>query len=58
MPMSILSPEEKKAFADRTALGRWAQPDELVGPALLLCSDAGSYVTGTVIYVDGGYTAR
>lgn len=58
MPMSILSPEEKKAFADRTALGRWAQPDELVGPAVLLCSDAGSYVTGTVIYVDGGYTAR
>jgi NAD(P)-dependent dehydrogenase (short-subunit alcohol dehydrogenase family) len=58
MPMSVLSDSEKKAFADRTALGRWAQPRELVGPVLLLCSEAGSYVTGQVLIVDGGYTAR
>ena len=58
MPMSVLSDAEKQAFADRTALGRWAQPRELVGPALMLCSDAGSYVTGQVLVVDGGYTAR
>ena len=58
MPMSVLSDAEKKAFADRTALGRWAQPRELVGPVLMLCSDAGSYVTGQVIVVDGGYLAR
>ena len=58
MPMSVLSDAEKKAFADRTALGRWAQPRELVGPVLMLCSDAGSYITGQVIVVDGGYTAR
>ncbi len=42
MPMSVLSPAEKQVFADRTALGRWAQPGELVGPVLMLCSDAGS----------------
>jgi NAD(P)-dependent dehydrogenase (short-subunit alcohol dehydrogenase family) len=58
MPMSILSPSEKQAFADRTALGRWGQPNELVGPVLMLCSEAGSYVTGQTIFVDGGWLAR
>jgi NAD(P)-dependent dehydrogenase (short-subunit alcohol dehydrogenase family) len=58
LPGGLLSEAEKKAFADHTALGRWADPKELVGPALLLASDAGSYVTGETIVVDGGYLAR
>ncbi len=58
MPMSLLSDADKKAFADRTALGRWGDPKELVGPCLLLASDAGSYITGQVLFVDGGYLAR
>jgi NAD(P)-dependent dehydrogenase (short-subunit alcohol dehydrogenase family) len=58
MPMSILSDAEKKVFSDRTALGRWAQPRELVGPVLMLCSEAGSYITGQTIFVDGGWLAR
>jgi NAD(P)-dependent dehydrogenase (short-subunit alcohol dehydrogenase family) len=58
MPMSLLSDAEKKVFADRTALGRWGDPRELVGPCLLLASEAGSYVTGQVLFVDGGYLAR
>jgi len=58
MPMSLLSDAEKKAFSDRTALGRWGDPTELVGPMLMLASDAGGYVTGTTLFVDGGYTAR
>jgi NAD(P)-dependent dehydrogenase (short-subunit alcohol dehydrogenase family) len=58
MPMSILSDAEKQVFADRTALGRWAEPRELVGPVLMLCSEAGSYVTGQTIFVDGGWLAR
>lgn len=58
MPMSVLSDPEKQAFADHTCLGRWADPRELVGPALLLASDAGSYMTGQVLVVDGGYLAR
>jgi NAD(P)-dependent dehydrogenase (short-subunit alcohol dehydrogenase family) len=41
-----------------TLMKRLATPDEMVGAALLLCSDAGSYITGTVVIVDGGGTPR
>jgi NAD(P)-dependent dehydrogenase (short-subunit alcohol dehydrogenase family) len=41
-----------------TLMKRLAAPDEMVGAALLLCSDAGSYITGTVVIVDGGGTPR
>jgi NAD(P)-dependent dehydrogenase (short-subunit alcohol dehydrogenase family) len=58
LPGALLSEAEKKVFADRTALGRWGDPNELVGPALLLASDAGSYITGATLVVDGGYLAR
>jgi NAD(P)-dependent dehydrogenase (short-subunit alcohol dehydrogenase family) len=58
MPMSILSEAEKRVFSERTALGRWAEPRELVGPVLMLCSEAGGYVTGQTIFVDGGWLAR
>jgi len=58
LPGSLLSDEQKRAFASRTALGRWAQPRELAGPALLLASDAGSYITGTTLLVDGGLVCR
>jgi NAD(P)-dependent dehydrogenase (short-subunit alcohol dehydrogenase family) len=58
MPMSILSPAEQDALAARTAMNRWANPEELAGPALLLASEAGSYITGTVLVVDGGALAK
>lgn len=58
LPMNLLSPEQKKIFQERTALKRWGQPDEMVGPALMLASDAGAYVTGTVIVADGGLLCR
>src|SRR5262245_37699025 len=58
LPGRRLSAEQKEQFAKMTALGRWGDPNELVGPALLLASDAGSYLTGETIVVDGGYVAR
>jgi NAD(P)-dependent dehydrogenase (short-subunit alcohol dehydrogenase family) len=58
MPMSILSPQQQAALAARTVMNRWGRPEELAGPALLLASEAGSYITGTVLLVDGGCLAR
>jgi NAD(P)-dependent dehydrogenase (short-subunit alcohol dehydrogenase family) len=53
-----LSVAERERFAERTALGRWGEPRELGPAALLLASDAGSYITGTVLVVDGGTLCR
>jgi len=58
LPMTLLSEEQKAIFAGRTALGRWGRPEELAGPALLLASDAGSYITGSVLVVDGGVMCK
>ena len=58
MPMSILSKEQQDQLAAKTAVGRWATPDELSGPALLLASEAGSYITGETIVVDGGAVCK
>ncbi len=58
LPLSLLTKEQQQYFTTMTALGRWGQPEELIGPALLLASDAGSYITGTTLVVDGGWLAR
>jgi NAD(P)-dependent dehydrogenase (short-subunit alcohol dehydrogenase family) len=58
LPARLLSDEEKAVFTRRTAVGRWGEPQELVGAALLLASPAGSYMTGQTLVVDGGYLAR
>lgn len=44
--------------AAQTCIGRNGALADLVGPALFLCSDAAGYVTGQILYVDGGYTAK
>jgi len=51
-------PDIARRFAESVPLGRMAQPDEIKGLALLLASPAGSFITGTVIPIDGGVTAK
>jgi NAD(P)-dependent dehydrogenase (short-subunit alcohol dehydrogenase family) len=58
LPMSILSEEQRNFVASRTAVGRWGNPRELAGPAVFLASEAGTYVSGSVLTVDGGILAR
>ena len=52
--------QQNKAFnamlEQRTAAHRWGKPEDLRGPLLLLASDAGAYMTGHTLVVDGGMT--
>lgn len=56
MPIKT-QPDWYDAYARKTAVGRWAQPEEMAAPTVFLLSDAASYVTGTLLVVDGGWLA-
>lgn len=60
MPGAASQHDEKKeqSIRDLTPLGRRGRAQELVGPVVFLASDASSYVTGEILMVDGGWTAR
>ncbi|HUR36149.1 MAG TPA: SDR family oxidoreductase [Vicinamibacterales bacterium] len=51
------NPDWYKAYAMKNPMNRWGQPSEMAGPAVFLLSDAASYITGTIIYADGGWLA-
>jgi NAD(P)-dependent dehydrogenase (short-subunit alcohol dehydrogenase family) len=50
-------PDWYAAYANKTPMRRWASADEMAGPTLFLISDAASYVTGTILFADGGWLA-
>ena len=53
----VLSPDRIETILARTPMNRFGEPGELVGAALLLASDAGRFITGIELVVDGGFCA-
>jgi NAD(P)-dependent dehydrogenase (short-subunit alcohol dehydrogenase family) len=53
----LSDPEFRAKIESRIPVGRLGAPDDLVGAALLLCSDAGRYMSGCDLFVDGGWHA-
>jgi NAD(P)-dependent dehydrogenase (short-subunit alcohol dehydrogenase family) len=51
------NPEWYNAYAMKNPMNRWGLATEMAGPTLFLLSDAASYVTGTILYADGGWLA-
>ena len=51
-------PVAYQAFLAKIPMGRWGQPEELGGAIVFLCSDAASFMTGTSLTIDGGWTAQ
>ena len=49
--------ERKARILNHTPMGRFGRPEELVGAALWLASDAATFVTGSIVAIDGGFTA-
>lgn len=54
----INNPEAYKAFVQKLPIGRWGELHEIAGAAVYLASDASSFVTGSSLFVDGGWTAQ
>jgi gluconate 5-dehydrogenase len=55
--MLLEDPEFKASVVSRIPLGRVGETTDLLGPVLLFCSEASSFVTGQILTIDGGLTA-
>ena len=55
---SFDNPLKQQEKATRSLIGRWGDPSELVGPAIFLASNASSFITGTDLVVDGGWSIK
>ncbi len=53
----FIDPKRKAAILGHTPMGRFGKPEELIGGVLWLASDASSFVTGSELVIDGGFTA-
>ncbi len=51
-------PEKYRAFVSKIPMGRWGELHEIAGAAVFLASDASSFVTGSTLFIDGGWTAQ
>jgi NAD(P)-dependent dehydrogenase (short-subunit alcohol dehydrogenase family) len=49
-------PERFKFINERTPMGRWGQPKEMEGIVIFLAASASDFITGQIIYIDGGWT--
>lgn len=53
---ALADPAYAKQMKDRIPMGKWALPEDIVGPAIFFASEASSFVTGQILYIDGGVT--
>jgi NAD(P)-dependent dehydrogenase (short-subunit alcohol dehydrogenase family) len=53
---ALADPAYAKQMRDRIPMGKWALPEDIVGPTIFFASDASSFVTGQILYIDGGVT--
>ena len=53
---ALADPAYAKQMKDRIPMGKWAVPEDIVGPAVFFASEASSFVTGQILYIDGGVT--
>jgi NAD(P)-dependent dehydrogenase (short-subunit alcohol dehydrogenase family) len=51
-------PDKYKAFVEKLPIGRWGEMHEIGGAAVFLASDASSFMTGSALFIDGGWTAQ
>jgi NAD(P)-dependent dehydrogenase (short-subunit alcohol dehydrogenase family) len=55
---SFNDPQRNEMIRNKTILGRWGDPEDLIGVCIFLASDASKYITGQEIFVDGGWSAK